>query len=145
MDLRLYRFTSSFFLLYMNIEKWFDEKIEDDVIDITQKILPATLERIGFKSLEVEIYLLLIKNNSQTAINIAERLKTNRRRVYRSLITLQNKAVVEASATRPAKFSAVSFDKVLDEFVSTNKEEANRIEQHKNELLTKWRTLVDQR
>lgn len=112
------------------------------MIEMTQKLLPATLEQIGLKSLEIEIYLLLIKNNGQTALNIAEMLKTNRRRVYRSLKTLQKKAVVATSANHPAKFSAVSFDKVLDAFVSTNNEEANRIEQHKNELLTKWRILI---
>lgn len=126
----------------MNVETWFDKKPADDVIEITQKLLPTTLERIGLKSLEIEIYLLLIKNGSQPALNIAEMLKINRRRVYHSLKTLQNKAVVKASATRPAKFSAVSFDQVLDAFVSTNNEEANRIEQHKNELLTKWRNMV---
>ena len=114
----------------------------NDVTEMAQKLLPETLERIGLKSEEVEIYLLLIKNGSQKGSNIAKILKINRRQLYRSLKILQNKGMVKAISKSPAQFSAVSFDKVLDVFIRMNKAEANRIEQYKEELLSKWRALI---
>jgi sugar-specific transcriptional regulator TrmB len=98
--------------------------------------------KLGFKHADAEVYLSLTKNGSQQARNIAETLKTHRRQVYRSLKNLQTKGIVNASNERPAQFSAVSFEKALDALIRANREEAKRIEQNKNDLLSKWQTLI---
>ena len=52
------------------------------------------------------------------------------------------KVMVAASQDHPALFSAVSFDKVLDQFIKTNREEAQRIEENKEQILSMWRSTI---
>jgi hypothetical protein len=50
--------------------------------------------------------------------------------------------MISASQERPARFSAVSFDKVLDLFIQANREEAQRIEENKEQILSIWRSKI---
>jgi sugar-specific transcriptional regulator TrmB len=101
-----------------------------------------TLESLGLKHLDAEVYVYLAQNNPQKARDIAEALETYKRQLYRSLRKLQRKGMVSASQERPALFSAVSFDKVLDLCIKTNKEEAQRIEENKEQILSMWRSKI---
>jgi len=65
------------------------------------------------------------KRDPQKARGIAEALETYKRQLYRSLKSLQRKQ------ERPARFSAVAFDKVLDQFSKANMEEADRVEENR--------------
>ncbi|MGD0451874.1 MAG: helix-turn-helix domain-containing protein [Candidatus Bathyarchaeia archaeon] len=112
------------------------------MLELTQKWILKTLTSLGFKQSDAMVYILLTKNSSQKARNIAQTLKTSERQVYRSLKTLQVKGAVNASTERPAKFSALPFEKVLEALVKANIEEVRIIEQKKNELLTEWQTLI---
>ncbi len=84
----------------------------------------------------------LAQNDPQKARDIAEALETYNRQLYRTLRNLQRKGIVSASQDRPALFSAVSFDKVLDQFIEANREEAQRIEQNKEQILLMWRSKI---
>jgi sugar-specific transcriptional regulator TrmB len=112
------------------------------VPELTQEWILKTLRSLGFKQADAEVYVSLTENGSQEAREIAETLKMYKRQVYRSLKALQAKGIVNASTEHPAQFSAVSFEKVLDAFIKANIEEAKRMEQNRNELLTKWQTLI---
>jgi sugar-specific transcriptional regulator TrmB len=101
-----------------------------------------TLESLGLKHLDAEVYVYLAQNNPQKARDIAEALETYKRQLYRSLRKLQRKGMVNASQERPARFSAVSFDKVLDQFIEANREEAQRIEENRDQILSMWRSKV---
>jgi sugar-specific transcriptional regulator TrmB len=83
-----------------------------------------------------------VQNKPQKARDIAEALETYKRQLYRSLKSLQRKGMVNVSQEHPARFSAVSFDKVLDQFSRANREEAERIEENKEKILSIWRTEV---
>ena len=98
------------------------------------------LESLGLKHLDAEVYLYLVQNKPQEARNIAEALETYKRQLYRSLKNLQRKGMVNVSQERPARFSAVAFDKVLDQFIKANKDEAERIEDNKEHILSIWRS-----
>jgi sugar-specific transcriptional regulator TrmB len=50
--------------------------------------------------------------------------------------------MVNVSQERPARFSAVSFDKVLDQFIKAKREDAQRIEENKEKILSIWRIEV---
>lgn len=50
--------------------------------------------------------------------------------------------MITATITRPAKFSAVPFERVLDLFAKAKAEEVHRIEQDKNTLLSDWRSIA---
>jgi sugar-specific transcriptional regulator TrmB len=101
-----------------------------------------TLESLGLKHLEAEVYVYLSKNEPQKAQEISEALETYKRQLYRSLKSLQHKGMISAGQERPARFSAISFDKVLDRFSETNREEADRIEENKEQLLSTWRSKI---
>jgi len=101
-----------------------------------------TLESLGLKHLDAQIYIYLAQNDPQKAKAIAEALETYKRQLYRSLKSLQRKGMVSASQERPALFSAVSFDKVLDQFIKANREEAQRIEENKEQILSMWKSKV---
>ena len=91
------------------------------------------LESLEVKHLDATVYVYLAQNNPQKARDIAEALKTNKRKLNRSLRNLQQKGIVSSSKEHPARFSTVSFDKVLDLYIKANKEEAQRIEENKEQ------------
>ena len=101
-----------------------------------------TLESLGLKSLDAEVYVYLAQHDPQKARDIAEALETYKRQLYRSLKSLQRKGIIAASQERPATFSAVSFNRVLDQFIEANREEAQRIEENKEQLLSMWRSKI---
>jgi sugar-specific transcriptional regulator TrmB len=100
------------------------------------------LESLGLKRLDAEVYVYLAQNDPQRAKDLAEALETYKRRLYRSLESLRRQGMVSASQERPALFSAVSFDKVLDQFIKANREEAQRIEENREQILQTWRSKV---
>lgn len=101
-----------------------------------------TLEALGLKRLDAEVYVYLAQHDPQKARNIAEALETYKRQLYRSLRNLQRKGMVSASHERPALFSAVSFDKVLDQFIQANREEAQRVERSREQIILTWRAKI---
>jgi sugar-specific transcriptional regulator TrmB len=101
-----------------------------------------TLESLGLKHLDAEVYVYLAQNQPKKAREISEALETRKRQLYRSLRKLQCKEMVRASQERPARFSAISFDKVLDQFIEANREEAQRIEEDKEQILLMWRSKI---
>jgi len=101
-----------------------------------------TLVSLGFKNLDAEVYISLTTNGSQEVRGLAEALKTDRMQVYRSLKDLKVKGVVQASNSRPAEFSALSFELVLDALIKANVEEARRLEREKEKIISRWQVLV---
>jgi sugar-specific transcriptional regulator TrmB len=112
------------------------------VPELTQEWILKTFTSFGFKQADAEVYISLTRNGSQKARDIAEKLKTHRRQVYRSLKKLKAKGIVYASIEHPARFSALSFEKVLDTLIKANIEEAKRLEQEKEKILNRWRTII---
>jgi sugar-specific transcriptional regulator TrmB len=101
-----------------------------------------TLKSLGLKHEDAEVYVYLAQNCPQKARDLAEALETYKRQLYRSLKKLQRKGIVTASQDHPPLFSAVSFDKILDQFIKTNREEAQRIEEDKEQILSMWRSKI---
>jgi sugar-specific transcriptional regulator TrmB len=106
-------------------------------------MLLKALVDLGFAEIDAEIYLFLAKAGPQNGRNIAETLKLYKQQLYRSLKRLQTKGVIRATVERPAQFSAVSLDKVLDLLVETKKEQALAWQESKKELLVTWRFLIE--
>jgi sugar-specific transcriptional regulator TrmB len=100
-----------------------------------------TLVNLGFKQQEAEVYVFLASNGSQEARDIADALKAHKRQVYRILKRLKNKEIVNATSSLPAKFSAVSPEKVLDLFMKTAMEQAKVFQASRKELLSTWRSM----
>src|SRR3990170_6793334 len=109
---------------------------------LSKEWMVKMLESLGLKHLDAEVYVYLAQNDPKKARDIAQALETYKRQLYRSLKNLQRKGMVSASQERPARFSAVSFDKVLDQFIKANREDAERIEENKEQILLTWRTEI---
>ena len=101
-----------------------------------------TLESLGLKRLDAEVYVYLAQHDPKKARDIAKASETYKRQLYRSLKSLQRKGMISASQERPARFSAVPFDKVLDQFMEGNREEANRVEEDKEKILSIWDSMI---
>lgn len=109
---------------------------------MSQEKILKTLENLGLTKPDAQIYIFLGKKGPQGARDIAKSLRVPRQTLYRAIKHLQSKGIITATITRPAKFGAVPFERVLDLFVKARAEEVHRIEQDKNSLLSDWRSIA---
>jgi sugar-specific transcriptional regulator TrmB len=108
---------------------------------LSQEKVLKTLGDLGLTRLDSKIYVYLAKRGPQKGNEISKALKIQKYQLYRSLKKLQSKAIVSATLEHPARFSAVSFEKVIDLFIRTKLEEAQSIQHEKSGLLSSWQTI----
>jgi sugar-specific transcriptional regulator TrmB len=106
-----------------------------------EKIL-KTLLSLGLKQLDAEVYIFLAKRGPIKAKDAAKALKISKQRVYPIIKNLQGKGIVNATLEHPARFSAIPLEKMLDLFVKAKMEEAQRIQQNKDEILSDWHSIA---
>lgn len=107
----------------------------------SEELMLKILFDLGFTETEVSVYVYLTKKGPQKAGIIGKALNLYKQRLYRSLRKMQNKGVIEASGY-PARFSAVSFEKVVDLLIKANIEQAKYVMQNKEELLSSWGSII---
>jgi sugar-specific transcriptional regulator TrmB len=100
-----------------------------------------TLVGLGLSRVEAEIYLFLAQTGPLRGTEIADMLKLYKQQLYRSLRKLQCKGCVKATIGRPALFSAVSLEEVLDQFMKSKEKQAKILAASRDELLSAWRSL----
>jgi sugar-specific transcriptional regulator TrmB len=62
--------------------------------------------------------------------------------VYRCLKSMRAKGLVSATFERPALFSAVSLEKVLDQVMKAKMGQAKNLQSNREELLSSWRSMI---
>ena len=100
-----------------------------------------TLKKLGFEELDAQVYIFIGRKGPQKAKDIVKALKIPKQKLYSILKNLQSKGVVNATFEHPARFSVISFEKVLDIFVKSRLEEAQQIQRSKNEILSEWKSI----
>ena len=100
-----------------------------------------TLERLGLKRLDAEVYIYLAKRGPQDRKEIADALKIRKKRLSAILKTLQGKGIITIKLERSELFSALAFKEALDLLVEVNMEQARVIKETKEELLSSWRSM----
>jgi sugar-specific transcriptional regulator TrmB len=105
---------------------------------VSQEEILKILRNLGLKKTEAKTYFYLAKRGPKKANEITKALKITKQRLYPILKNLQNKAIVNSTLNRPAKFYAIPFEKVLDLFAKAKFEEAKIIQQNKDKLLSDW-------
>jgi len=100
-----------------------------------------TLLDLGFKEVDAKVYLFLRSMGPQKGKDIADSLKLHKQQLYRSLKRLKNKRIVN-SDEHPAVFSSISFEKVLDVFLEVKKEQADDLQESREELLSRWQDIT---
>ena len=100
-----------------------------------------TLIRLGLSEQDAQVYIFLAKQGPHTANGMIKSLGLPKQTLYRALRNLESRGIITSTLERPAKFNALSFEKVLDLFVRSKMEEALRIREDKKNLLEDWRSI----
>jgi sugar-specific transcriptional regulator TrmB len=107
---------------------------------LSQETVLKTLVSFGLTEIEAQIYIFLAKKGAQKGRDVRKALKITKQQIYPSLRNLQNKGIVSSTIEHPARFSALPFEKVLNMFIKAKVEETQRLQQSKDEILSKWQT-----
>jgi sugar-specific transcriptional regulator TrmB len=93
---------------------------------------------VGLTEKETDVYIFLAKHGALKGAEIAKLTNTDKAETYRILRSLQRKSLLEETLEAPTRFTTVPFDKVLDSFIKTRRDEVSLIENAKNSLLDDW-------
>ena len=103
-----------------------------------------TFTSLGLSQTETRVYIYLATNGPQNASKIADSLKIKRSIICQSLEKLQDKGVVTFVGEKPL-FLAMPFDKALELLMKAYLEDAQAIEENKDEILLKWKKIIAER
>jgi sugar-specific transcriptional regulator TrmB len=109
---------------------------------LSQEKVLKTLESLGLKQLDARVYVFLAKRGPRKATDVAKSLKMPKQTLYVVIRNLQKKGLVTSTLEHPARFSTVPFENVLDLFVKAKMEEAQRIQQCRDEILSDWQSIA---
>jgi sugar-specific transcriptional regulator TrmB len=102
-----------------------------------------TLIELGFSQVEAEVYVFLTQVGPSNGREIATSLNLYKQKLYRNLKRLKCKDCIRATSERPARFSAVPIEEVLDQFMKTKEERAERLQASRAELLASWHSIME--
>ncbi len=108
---------------------------------LSQETIKKALRSFGLTEKEAEIYIFLGKHGVLKGGEISKQTKTQKALVYRILKSLQTKGLVESTLESPARFIAVSFEKVIDLNIRAKQEESAHIAAQKKDLLNYWQNI----
>jgi len=97
---------------------------------------------LGLSQIDAQVYVFLAKKGPQRAENIGDALKLQEQLLFQSLESLQRKGVVNSAIASSALFFALPFDKALELLVKAHLKETQNIEQNKDEILSRWKSMV---
>ncbi len=100
------------------------------------------LVNLGITETDSEIYLFLAEEGPQKGRKIGVTLNLYKQQLYRRLKRLQEKGMVSSTLERPALFSAVPLETVLEVLIEAKKEQALALQNSKKELLSTWHSKV---
>jgi len=101
-----------------------------------------TLVSLGFTETDAQVYVFLTTEGPQKARDVAEALKLYKQQLYRTLKSLQNNGIINASPEYPARHSAVHFENVLNLLINAKTEQQQALQESKEELLSTWRSII---
>ena len=99
----------------------------------------SALTSLGLSETDAKVYINLTMKGSAKARDIVNDLGINKRQIYRSLKTLEQKEIILVLATHPAEFSALPFEEVLDMLIELKKEQAKDVKKRRKELISSWK------
>jgi hypothetical protein len=102
----------------------------------------SILKDIGLSEKEAEIYIFLAKHTALRSGEIAKLTKIDKAEVYRVLINLQTKGLVQKTLEAPTRFISTPFERAIDSFIKYKRDEATLVEKTKNELINDWNNIT---
>jgi sugar-specific transcriptional regulator TrmB len=101
-----------------------------------------TLTTLGLDEADAQLYTYLTVEGPQQAKRISEAMNLKKPELYRQLKRLQHKGMVETNNAKPTQYSAIPFDRLLDQLIRTQLKEAQWMELEKDALLNQWYDIV---
>jgi len=89
------------------------------------------LVKLGFTETETKVYVQLTTEGPQTSRDMAKALNLHTRQICTSLKKMQNTGFVESNYKGQTHFLAVPFEKVLDQLIKDNIEQAKYMMKNK--------------
>lgn len=109
---------------------------------MSQEKVYRTLVSFGLTRTDAKVYIYLAKEGPREGKDLCNYLNMQKQQLYHCLKSLQSKGVVTATCKRPVLFSAIPFEEVLNLAIKANIEEAERMIQNREEILSKWRYMT---
>jgi sugar-specific transcriptional regulator TrmB len=100
------------------------------------------LNRLGLTSSQTKVYLTLLKLEQATAKTISNNSKVARQEVYRVLVELEEKSLVERIIAVPTEFKAVSIENGLSFLIGEKRKEISEIQKEAKKLFVKLKTFL---
>lgn len=104
-----------------------------------ERIFKALIN-LGLSQTDARAYIHLATKGPDLAKNVAFVLSISNRQAYRSLKRLKTKGLTATSDGKPAEFSALPFEEVLDMLIETKEEQAKSIRESREGLISSWQT-----
>jgi len=103
-----------------------------------ERVIKALVD-LGLPRVDAEVYVYLTKNGPLGAIDIAEKLKLNKKRLEVSIQNLREKAVIKSTNKLSIEFSAVSFEEALSLLIEISRKQTEALNEIKKEVLSSWK------
>ena len=101
------------------------------------RIFKALL-KLELSKTDARVYIYLATKGPTKASVISNNLEMNKQQLYRSLKNLMVKKIIKSNLEHPAIFTAVPFEKALQTLIRIKEDNAEKIEEKKNEYLSLW-------
>jgi sugar-specific transcriptional regulator TrmB len=101
------------------------------------------LKSLGLAETEANVYVYLAKKGPLEEKDLAKTLKLTERHICFSLERLLTKGMVSAIPERSTKYSAIGFEKVLDQFMKATQKQAKALQESREEILLAWRSMME--
>ena len=108
-----------------------------------ERIFKALL-RLGLSQTDARVYIHLATKGPAKARIISYDLKMNKQQLYRSLKNLKIKNIIKSNLEHPALFIAVPFENALKILIKIKEEQAGKIEEKKDGLLSIWESITEE-
>ena len=101
-----------------------------------ERVIKALIS-LGLTRMDAEVYVYLAKKGPQEIVDLTKALNYINKKINSSLKNLQTKGLVSKDRSI---FSALPFEEALDLLIKMEKEQAQIMQESKEELLTTWET-----
>lgn len=113
-------------------------------MDVEQETTQV-LTKLGLTSAQARVYLTLLKLEQATARTISNSSRVARQEVYRILVELETKSLVERIIAVPTEFKPVSIENGLSLLIREKRKEISEIQREVNKLSTKLKESLNPR
>jgi sugar-specific transcriptional regulator TrmB len=103
------------------------------------------LNKLGLTSAQAKVYFTLLKLEKATAKTISNNSKVARQEVYRILVELEKKSLVERIIAVPTEFKPVSIDNCLSFLIGEKRKEISEIQKEAKNLSLQFKMLLKTR